>query len=112
MFESQITQHIVNSVKADYALESCEASFLFGVSRKGVQVKEGRRRKTVYGFFYVDELNRDTYRSVLQEAKLHGIQAPYRIYGRFEVLQSPNVSFVNVQDWRSIVRRQLSETTK
>ena len=109
MIESQITQHIVDSVKSDYSLESCDANFLFGISSKGEQVKEGRRLKTVYGFFYVDELNRDAYKSILQGAKLHNIQAPYRIYGRFEVLQSPNVCFVNVQNWRSIVRGQISE---
>jgi len=46
----------------------------------------------------VEELNRDTYREVLNDAKVAGLQPPHHVYARYEILQSPNVRFWKIPD--------------
>lgn len=46
----------------------------------------------------VEELNRDTYREVLKDAKIAGLQPPHHVYARYEILQSPNVRFWKIPD--------------
>ena len=46
----------------------------------------------------VEELNRNTYREVLKDAKVAGLQPPHHVYARYEILQSPNVRFWKIPD--------------
>ena len=46
----------------------------------------------------VGQLDVDSYRSVLQEGKRAGLKTPYHVYARYEVYQSPNVSFYKIPD--------------
>lgn len=46
----------------------------------------------------VGQLDMDTYRTVLADAKKAGLNPPYHVYARYEVYQSPSVTFYKIPD--------------
>ena len=46
----------------------------------------------------VGELNQQTYMELLQEAKNEGVKAPFHVYARYQIYQTPKVKFYQIPD--------------
>ena len=46
----------------------------------------------------VGHLNLETYKSIVEEAKLAKVKRPYQVYARYQIFQSPNVIFYQIPD--------------
>lgn len=115
MLTSQIDAKAVMAMRRDELIDVIITSHFSDDrrnSRNLVRVEDPKYRylmaqddETSEGFFVildgdgpVGQVDLDSYRAILNDAKKFGLAPPYHVYARYEIYQSPNVRFYKIPD--------------